>query len=469
MNNQTAISEELKAWILEQQDSRYTVERACDDKTESIILKTDSASATITLYSIEYTICELRVVDAKQENVFYLHFELNDLDHAKGLFLEMKESLLKQKTDTAIHVLLCCTCGLTTSYFTMNLNESVRVMGMKMDFDAVPYDKLYESAQDKDVILIAPQIGYQLKNARAILSDKLVLEIPAALFSRYDVFGLINLIKDEYEKHEQSETVQAEGVQELVSTEGSTLILSVIDMEGRTQLAYRVYGQNEIVMQNQIVKERYRAEDIRDVIGSVLRMNQNIRTICLVSPGSFHEEKLTYEKGNIFNFDVRTNIEEKFGIRTLTMNDTDAIALGYSQKELNGEMAAFYFVPSGEYAGNIGISAYGRIFGTAGHMGGSQLAGITDITTFPKNPYALAKTPEGNVALCARYLTGLITYTGCSHIAFYAKMIPDTSELIQEIGKFIRPEYIPQIVRVNSVREYLYDGAMYYINSRKDS
>ena len=46
-------------------------------------------------------------------------------------------------------------------------------------------------------------------------------------------------------------------------------------------------------------------------------------------------------------------------------------------------------------------------------------------------------TPEGNIELAARYLTGLITYTGCDHVVFYAKRIPDVRQLLSGHCVFI--------------------------------
>ena len=468
MEDHEKIAAELLEWIKSRQHSRYTITESEDQKCRSLTLKTEYAAAVVTIFYLEYTICELRVSDQKDENVFYLHFELNDLEHAKGLFHEMEECLLKQKEDNTIHVLLCCTCGLTTSFFTMKLNEAVEALSVKMDFEAVPYDKLYETAPAKDVILIAPQIGYQLKNARSILTDKIVLDIPAAIFSSYDVLGLINYVRDAMSEKEETASPHANDVAALAEAAGSVLLVSVINMEGRTQLAYRVYDGKDVVMENQIVKETYQADDIIDVIGSVIRLNDRIETICVISPGSFINGHLTYEKANIYDFDIRADIEGKYGKKTIVLNDTDAIALGYSQKERNGGETAFYFLPTGEYCGNIGMAENGTIFGNAGHMGGMQLSGITDILTFPKNPYALARTPEGNIALAARYIAGLITFTGCEHVAFYAKMIPDEKELVEELSTIIRKEYLPEIVKVSSIRDYLYDGALYYIDNRKD-
>lgn len=459
-------AEIMTDWIRSQKDDRYTLEESDVEKMHTITLKTENAQADINIYYLEFTIMEFRITDRAGENVFYLHFELTDTERAKELFAEMKDCLLKQKADSTLHVMLCCTAGLTTSFFTMKLNDSARAMDLKMDFEAVPYERLYEKSSEKDVVLLAPQIGYRLKDAQAVLSDKTVLLIPASLFATYDTLGVINFVRGNYEKAED-EKIRHSGVGAL-SAGGTLLLVSVIDMEGRTQLAYRIYDHGKVTAENQIVKETYRSQDLIDVIDPVVRLNGNIETICIISPGSFKDGKLTYEEENIIDFDVHANIEERYHITPVMLNSTDAIALGYSQKELDGAAAGFYFLPSGSAQGSISITHDGKVYGAAGRMGGSHLKAVGDIMTFPKNPYALARTPEGNVQLAARYLTGLITYTGLDHIAYYAKMIPDTEALVAEISNFIKPEYIPEIKKVTSVRDYLYEGALYYIDHGKD-
>jgi hypothetical protein len=105
----------------------------------------------------------------------------------------------------------------------------------------------------------------------------------------------------------------------------------------------------------------------------------------------------------------------------------------------------------------------GGLVRSSSFVGGTELEWITKITTFPQNPFALVRTPEGNVELAARYLTGLYSYTGVRHIAFYSSMIPDQADILKKMGEFIPEKYLPEIVKVNSVRDYLYEGALYSI------
>lgn len=469
MADKKELAEQLLEYCRTHADSNLEITEHSSGDSMGLSMKNEHVTGLVNIVFLQFTIVEYRILDTNQETVFYLHFELEDLEHAEELFMEMMESLRRLSVAKTIEVLMCCSCGLTTSYFMMKLNEASDTMGVKIHFDAVPYERLYDAAAEKDVILIAPQIGYQLKNAKAILSDKIVMEIPVQIFSNYDVLGMLNLVRDAVDSTTAALSGDRnlyESVRTLEEADGTLLVVSILDLESRTQLAYRLYDHGRISASNQIVKGRYRFSDVKDVISLVKAMNPQINAICLVTPGSVSEGKLTYEKANIYNEDIRSSLEEEYGTKVWLMNFADAVVLGYAETENEGEDTAFYFLPTGSYAGNIGMVVNNRLVHHSAHMGGRQLEGITTLTTFPQNPYTLAATPEGNVELAARYLTGLITYTGCDHVAFYAKRIPDAEELRKKIGQFIDEEYIPELVKIDSIREYLYTGALKFMEGK---
>ena len=463
-------AEELLAWVETEGSAGIdSTERYQTDTAIGISLKTPNADASVSVTFLELAVVEYRIVSAAGENVFYLHFELIDLDHAKELYLEMKECLLKQQSSSAKHIILCCSCGLTTSFFTMKLNDAAKALDSKMDFEAVPYERLYEKAGDKDAVLLAPQIGYQLKNVQAVMGNKIVMTIPVRIFSTYDGAAMITLLNETFEKKEETPVKKEQiGIDGMDLRSGSVLIVSVINMEKRNQIAYRVYDNGEIMAENQITKETYSFADIVDVIQLVTAMNEHLETICLVTPGMVINGRLTYEQAGIVDLDARDILQKKFKKNVMLFNDADMIALGYSQKQLGGGDTAFYFVPTGSHSGNIGLVINGGTIRGTKHMGGRQLDGVTNITTFPQNPWALMRTPEGNIELAARYLIGLYSYTGIRHIAFYSSMIPEAEALKKAMETQIPKAYLPDVVKVNSVRNYLYAGVLHCLESEAD-
>ena len=154
------IGEQFRSYLLKQEDPSYTIREASDEEGRHIFFETQEASASVTMHTINGTeICELRIVSTKTGRTpFYLHFELNDLSHAIDLFHEMTASLKKQSETRVIHVLLCCTSGITTSYFTARMKDAARMMELPYAFEAVSYDHLFQKGTGADVILLAKNV-----------------------------------------------------------------------------------------------------------------------------------------------------------------------------------------------------------------------------------------------------------------------------------------------------------------------
>ena len=461
MENDRSMAFAFVEWIKKRKQDNYELQESTDDNRIVLKMETPYASGSVVIYFQESIITELSITNKKEENVFYLHFELKNLDHAKDLFLEMEECLLKQWDVHTRKILFCCTCGLTTSFFAMRMNEVAKVIGVDMEFTAVPYENLFENTQDKDAILIAPQMSYRLKNVQEIITDRIVMKIPTAIFSSYDAPGMILLLKEKFDAEDKEKHIAEKQREKLMAGDGAVLVVSVINMERRNQIAYRLYNKDKVMVETQITKSKYWVTDLYDVIDTVKALNPDLYRICIVTPGTIHEGKLTYENAGIIDEDIISKIHKGFDGHVFLYNDTDMIALGYAMKNNVTENCAFYFVPTGNYSGNIGIVVNGQLVHSNGHLGGRQLEAVSNITTFPKNPYALQKTPEGNVELAARYITGLFSYTGIRHIAFYSKMIPNAEVLKEKMQEFLPERYLPDIFKQDSIREYLYTGTLY--------
>ena len=96
---------DFKGWIREHHNTPYEIRLENDDL---IKLVTEYGEASIQFTVIEeYTIVEFSIVSNKDHSVkFYLHFELNDENHAKQLYDEMVETLIGLKEEKTLRVLL---------------------------------------------------------------------------------------------------------------------------------------------------------------------------------------------------------------------------------------------------------------------------------------------------------------------------------------------------------------------------
>ena len=98
---------DFRNWILNHQSENYEIKQ---ESRDVIYLVNDYGEAKIVFTEIEESeIIEFTIVSNKDQAVkFYLHFELNDEEHAKGLYDEMVETLSHLKDDKTVQVLLSC-------------------------------------------------------------------------------------------------------------------------------------------------------------------------------------------------------------------------------------------------------------------------------------------------------------------------------------------------------------------------
>lgn len=192
----TVLDFDFRSWIQSHETDDYHIVLEND---RLIKLITDYGEASIQFTEVEESvIVEFTILSKKDDSVkFYLHFELNDEDHAKQLYDEMIETLIGLKDEKTLKVLLSCSSGLTTSMFAENLNSTTEMLGLDCHFDAVSYMNVFEEAEKYDVILLAPQIGYMLSRLKESLTEKLVLQIPTAIFASYDALSAIQFVQDE--------------------------------------------------------------------------------------------------------------------------------------------------------------------------------------------------------------------------------------------------------------------------------
>lgn len=461
MEDSRELYKEFEEWVLSRPKSFYTITHGETEDGYYIQLETDYAQASITTHFLNFTITEFRI-DLKDgdDSAFYLHFELKDLEHAKELFYEMIESLKDFKDHSHKKVLLCCSCGLTTSYFMMNLNEASELMGLDMEFNAMSVNEIYEHADEYDAILVAPQIGYEVDKIAKVLSDKIVIRVPAQVFATYDAHKMIEILLNEFENRKQKEEAEERELIAATEQKGSDLILSVVSFTNRVQISYRVYNHGERIVDNQIVKKHYKLADLEDIIGSVLLQYTDIDTIRIVTPGTIHEGRLTYAPDNMNDANIKETFEERFGVKVLLINNVNAMAWGYRFKEEYEGDFALYFVPTGATAGSFGIVNNNFLILGKHGIAGERIEDLVHITTFGANPYFLAKTPEGNTQLASRYIVNLINFVGPQRVVVYGSLIYDIDELRKQVGEFVDEEFMPEFIKVDSVREYLFTGAL---------
>lgn len=194
----------FRKWICEQKSDRYRMYLA-GEQGEKIVLETDYCRGEIAFYPQE--IVELCVVSKKDDqNVFYLHFQLNTLEYAKERFQEMREAIESMAEKPPTKILLSCSCGITTYYFMDKLNQTAKLLNLDYVFFAVPYTNLYSEGGQYDAIFLAPQIAYMCEAVRKTLPNVCVEAIPPKLFAAYDVRQFYELLEKTLQKERITES-----------------------------------------------------------------------------------------------------------------------------------------------------------------------------------------------------------------------------------------------------------------------
>ncbi len=121
-------------------------------------------------------IVEEEIYNEDNENLFYLHFQIANLLQCSTLFEEFYKVLLNYVEKPTIKVILCCSGGLTTSLFSIRLQELSDLHGYSIKFDAQGIQMLSNVYKDYDAVFLAPQIAYKVPSTIKTVKNKIPVE-----------------------------------------------------------------------------------------------------------------------------------------------------------------------------------------------------------------------------------------------------------------------------------------------------
>ena len=161
--------EYFKKWILLQTSKDYKL-YFNDNDSNIILIEAENSLSRVTFN--RFNIIELCVMNNNDNKLeFYIHFQMQNLGHAKRLFEEMIECIYNTIKQPVLKILLSCSSGLTTSYFAEKLSQTAELLEFNYQF-------------------------YQCARIQKILPNKLVLKIPTLIFASYDCLKLFEFIKE---------------------------------------------------------------------------------------------------------------------------------------------------------------------------------------------------------------------------------------------------------------------------------
>lgn len=440
-------------------------------------LKVDEKQRIIHFYNksadIEITFNPLNIIEFKATNTksgeidYYLHFQMKTLTHAIKLFKELTSYMLRIGDSPTIKILLCCSGGLTTGYFAMKMNEVSKIMNLPYVTDASGYDHLYYVAQDYDVVILAPQISYMHAKACEILKDKIVLKAPPDVFAKYDVKEIFSLVNESLEtKKEQSNKTIPLPVMLDVEIKHQTLSLSIFRNKQSIHIAYRVYDKNQkILLNNEIIKPTFSFQDLYDVIDIAILRYPRIRNIGVATPGIIDEGYVSSTSMDGWENSERLEelLKARYNCHICVCNDVNAAAVGYYSSQNKVSSLTFLFQPIHSMSGAGVVIDNCLLHGMHNLVGEIQFLPL-DLSADKKT---LSMTPDGCVEVVSRTLVAIISLLSPEELIFYCDFITDLDALYEEMATLIPKKYIPPIIKVDNMQEYIILGAMILSTTQK--
>jgi cellobiose-specific phosphotransferase system component IIB len=129
------------------------------------------------------------IITRKEDEVllFYLHYQITTIAQCQNLFDEFYLALLQQSQTSPIKILLCCSGGLTTSFFADKIKQVVALENLNIQVDAIAFHQLEKCYDRYDSIYLAPQIAYLLPEALKITKDSVpIYDIIPSVYATYN-------------------------------------------------------------------------------------------------------------------------------------------------------------------------------------------------------------------------------------------------------------------------------------------
>lgn len=143
-------------------------------------------------------IIEEQIYDEDENLLFYLHYKLISLAQGQKLFYDFYESLTKHTNTPPLKILLCCSGGLSSSFFANKLAELISLKHLNYEIIPIGFYQLNKSYQDCDAIYLAPQISYLEPQAMNIVKNEIPIRcITPSVYATYNYRELLDMITGE--------------------------------------------------------------------------------------------------------------------------------------------------------------------------------------------------------------------------------------------------------------------------------
>ncbi len=427
MEDRKQLVEQYQKWILLHESKDYQISQ---NDSGNIELLTKTHIGRVNFYPEE--IMELRIDRLENDaTVFFLHFQMNTVEHAHVMFEELEKALVSLSEDNHVEILLSCTGGLTTSYFAAALNEAAEQMKLNYSFSAMACDELKEKGVGYDAVLLAPQIAFMREEIQEALKGTSVINIPPTVFGGYDANKLIEIVEEELKVKKEQETPNNIRMAQYFKTTED--ILTFICTKDKISYRYYEHGSNKET--KDAVKDGIVKENILNTIEQALQEYPNT-TMIAVSV----EDKVDHV---LKNKEFKKEIEEKFGKRAVVYKEGHMCVTGLYW--LSDHYKSLVYYKDKDSMTEAGVMVNGHLVRGKGYCAG-QTSVLNELLKDESKEQQLAKV-----------LTMIQSTIGTE--AFYIQSdVKDIDEVKKYMEQWIDTESMPDIHLVENCEEDIFTG-----------
>ena len=465
----TELAVEFHSWIASRASLlRHSIE-GCNVEIpdgEHVVLSTEKAVAHVNFYELDPgtpEVIELNIIpaDDPENPTFFLHFEMDDLDHAKKLFDELVDSLAQLTAQKATKILLTCTSPMTTTFFARKLQEVAATLSLDFEFEALPITLALQEAGSYDVVMLAPQVHMR----RAEMVEKhpglVVCEIPGAVFGSYDAGTAMRMLLNALSENALAARFERADTRIVRKLDNDKRILVVSGVYGfmNSFYGYRVYDRGEVVLDGHVEKPGRDYQDVKDILAGVRLKGfdpESFDAIGIAIPGIVDDGHVQMIREDFAPYDFGA-LADKLGVSVFIDNNANAAAVGCYVSQDRYENVALHRQPTGYTVGGQGLVLDGRLVrGTHGLVG--EMGFLMRQMGLHGELLKKAWTSEGMRSLVTTYLMMNIAVASPEVIYVAVDLLPDMDELRAELARWLPAGTVPDLVHVCDYHERVLVG-----------
>ncbi len=460
----------FRDYVLNQQIPDCSIKRIDD---EHIKLSTPAATGEVNFYAFDDApeIVELRIMDADGtgEPTFFLHFELDDEERAKELFCEMRDELVQHDRYEPKRVLLCCTAGMTTSMFAGKLVEAANVLSLDYTFEAMPLAEARASGGDWDVVLLAPQVGYQRNAVAEAFPYAVVVPIPPKVFATLDAGAALKMVMHLLADNTVLPSADRTNLKLVRDMKNSyrIMVITMIKRPQNTWLGWRIYNHGEIADYGHVSKVSAGYRDIEDLFATLHVRGWNVRDLDAVGiavPGVVNRGTVSDVDPHYTDYELGRVLSERYGTKVFVDNNANAAAVGCYVSQDAYDSVVLHTQQTGYPVGGQGLVVDGHLLkgrkNFAGELG--PLFGAIHNKEHIQGSEELAWTTSGMTQLVAPMLASDVALVAPDAIFVAVDLIDDMTALRTAMLPYFPglEEYLPDLIRVTDYRERIALGEL---------